>query len=645
IEAKLTTHPGVKDAVVTAANNHLTAYLTPIDPVSDDPDEFIADARTMIATVLPEYMVPRNFVLLDALPLSANGKVDRSALPAPLPQTASAPSRGASDPDSAQGPEPRNDMERRLRDIWVEVLGTETISIHDDFGELGGDSLLALRVISRAADVGLALSPRQFFEHPTIFGLAGVATLVGPRPADEARAEVVGDAPLLPAQAMLLAGLEGSVARHHNYALFFELDDPLNKVALRVALRTLIGRHDALRTGFVHGPGGWRQRVAAAGEASAVPLEWLDLGDLSVEDQDRTIEELAERAQRGFDLAEPPLLRVLYFDRGRDRRPEVLLVAHWLVVDNFSLRLVLEELLAAHVQIAEEGHAELPSPTVPAAVWAGEVARHAEQTAVTREEQARPPVEQTPRGVARDAVTLIEVLDAPATDRLREQARSTVTMGDVLLAALARSARVSGFGESIHVDVDGHGRAAVLPGTSAAADLSRTVGRLSVRYQLEVAALQESAEAVHGIAEARLARPNGGLDDALATYGVTADEGGAPAPAPEFAFNYLGAVDELYAMPGLRPSWNRPGPLVHPDTPLRHRFEVLCGTVEGELLIGVTSPGAHQPEAERLLKNLMGELRGTEDGVQSRTHVDERDTHGSALATTFRRWLSPAAAD
>ncbi|MEU5977831.1 amino acid adenylation domain-containing protein [Streptomyces sp. NPDC047315] len=645
IETTITTHPHVKDSIVTATNNHLTAYLTTTTPSTIDADACIADVRAALSAVLPDYMIPRSFVLLDSLPLSANGKVDRGALPVPVTQAGGGTlSPGVLDPGSAHGTEPRNDIERRLGEIWREVLGLESVGIHDDFGQLGGDSLLALRVIGRAADSGLALTARQFFEHPTIAGLAGAATLAAPRTAD-VQAEVAGDVPLLPAQARLLAGLDASVARHHNYALLFELEEPLEKVALRVALRTIVGRHDALRTGFVHGPEGWRQRVAAVNEVPAVPFEWLDLTDLSTEEQDRAVEDLAQQSQRSFTLAAPPLLRVLYFDRGRDRRPVLLAVAHWLVVDNYSLRLVLEELFAAHAQIVETGHAELPPPTLPASAWARQVTRHAQRLAKTAAAPT-PPREGPPHyGVARDAVTLIDVLEAPATARLRDRLLATATMGDVLLAALARSVRTSGLGESTRVDVDGHGRSATLPSTGGAADLSRTVGRLSVRYQLEVHGTADATEAVLSAAAARGARSNGGLDDEVATHGTVAEVDGLPAPASEFAFNYLGSVDELYAIPGLRPSALRPGPLVDPDTPVRHRFDVLCGKVQGELLIGVTCPEADRPEAERLLKNLLAELRGTDESAKASPASDERDTAGSALAASFRRWLAPACAE
>ncbi|MEV8018134.1 amino acid adenylation domain-containing protein [Streptomyces sp. NPDC086554] len=644
IETQLTTHPTIKDALVTATNNHLTAYLIPADPgYAADPDTLIAGVRESLAAVLPDYMVPRSHVVLDALPLSANGKVDRAALPAPVPKSATHDSVAVDE----SGSEPRNDIERRLRVIWLDVLNIESVGIHDEFGELGGDSLLAVRVIGKAADAGLSLSPRQFFEHPTIAGLAGAATLVAPRTGSKPEAAVVGDVPLLPAQAMLLAGLDGRVARRHNYALLLELDDAMDKVALRVAVRTLVTRHDAFRTGFVHGPDGWVQRVEPADAIRSVPLEWIDIVELSDDEQDVSVEELAEAAQRSFDLAEPPLLRVLYFDRGSGRRPVLLLVAHWLAVDNFSLRLVLEELLTAHGQIAEEGQARLPAPTVSAARWAKELERHAERLGTVLPEHLPQAPARESAAVARDAVTVIDVLGAPAVAVLREQARGAATLGDVLLAALARSARAAGLGDAIRVDVDGHGRAAALPSDSEeapAADLSRTVGRVSVRYELRVPAASDTEDGVRAAVAERSGHLNGGLDSAVARYGSRAHSGQAAVPAADFAFNYLGAVDELYAIPGLHPSTLRPGRLVHPDTPLRHRFELLCGTVDGELLIGVTTPGDGRAAGEHLLKCLIAELGGSQAEVETahgERGQEPRGGRGSGLAGLFRRWLSP----
>ncbi|HJT91615.1 MAG TPA: amino acid adenylation domain-containing protein, partial [Mycobacterium sp.] len=429
IEAHLTRHPTVKEAVVTATNNRLTAYVTLTATPDNGLDGLIDELRATLAAGLPDYMLPRGIVVLDALPLSSNGKVDRGALPPYEPESALSADEHSN--------EPRNDIERRLRDIWAEVLKIEAVGVNDVFGDLGGDSLLALRVISKAAEAGLSITAQQFFEYPTISGLASVATLA-PLTALAAatRPAITGDAPLLPAQAMFLTGLDPDVARHHNYAFFVQLDEPMDKVALRVALRTLIERHDALRTGFVRSSQGWAQRVHEPQDLPAAPLEWISLEECPAADQDRAIEELAARAQCSFDLGAPPLLRVLYFDRGRGQRPELLVLAHWLVVDNFSLRLVVSELLLAHEQIARDGQAALPAPSTAAAAWARVLAEHTPTVPAA----AKGSAESGSGATAKDTRTLVEVCPGSSTETVRSLARNGATMGDVLLAALGRAA-------------------------------------------------------------------------------------------------------------------------------------------------------------------------------------------------------------
>src|SRR5262249_2463437 len=144
--------------------------------------------RQLLVARLPEFMMPSAFVALSRLPLTANGKVDRSALPLPDPVHRTRDAAAA----------PATPAEKILARVWGDVLGAEAFGIHDNFFELGGDSILAIQIIARAAREGLRLTPRQLFEHQTIAELAAVA-----RFAEGARTEqgpVVGPVPLTPIQ-------------------------------------------------------------------------------------------------------------------------------------------------------------------------------------------------------------------------------------------------------------------------------------------------------------------------------------------------------------------------------------------------------------------------------------------------------------
>jgi acyl carrier protein len=175
VESVLGRHPGVRQAVVLARDDKaggksLVAYVVPAAGRSAAADEL----RSFLAEQLPHYMVPSAFVALDALPLTANGKLDRQALP---------------DPDQAPSVRtrftgPRNPVEEALANVWVEVLGVERVGVHDDFFELGGHSLLATQVISRVrAELGVDLPLRTIFEAPTVAGLAEAVNELGGTPA------------------------------------------------------------------------------------------------------------------------------------------------------------------------------------------------------------------------------------------------------------------------------------------------------------------------------------------------------------------------------------------------------------------------------------------------------------------------------
>jgi amino acid adenylation domain-containing protein len=161
IEAVLARHPRVRQAVVALRDDQLVGYVVPTSESVDD-----AALAAHVAAELPDYMVPAAWVRLHTVPLNANGKVDRNALPAPVAPEAAIV-------DGA----PRGDVEVRLAALWAEVLKRDAVGVHDNFFALGGHSLLAIRLLGRIAKTfGQRLSLRALFEHPTI---ATLAPLVG----------------------------------------------------------------------------------------------------------------------------------------------------------------------------------------------------------------------------------------------------------------------------------------------------------------------------------------------------------------------------------------------------------------------------------------------------------------------------------
>ncbi|WP_326829867.1 amino acid adenylation domain-containing protein [Streptosporangium sp. NBC_01810] len=230
IETAIRSADGVRNAVVTAGEQHLVAYV--VGQV--EPDALQAH----VATLLPDYMVPAVFMILDALPLTSNGKLDRKALPAPDFTT------------PASGRAPRNPREEALCSVFAEVLDVDSVGIDDSFFDLGGHSLLAVRLISRIRGaLGVELSVRDVFDAPTVAGLVG-------RMGDEGRSRPVlvagprpGELPLSFGQRRLwfLNLLEGASATY-NIPMLLRLRGSLDRDALAAALADVVERHEVLRT-------------------------------------------------------------------------------------------------------------------------------------------------------------------------------------------------------------------------------------------------------------------------------------------------------------------------------------------------------------------------------------------------------------
>ncbi|MBE1471769.1 amino acid adenylation domain-containing protein/non-ribosomal peptide synthase protein (TIGR01720 family) [Kibdelosporangium phytohabitans] len=332
IEAVLRGHPEVDGAVVIARVDQglkrLVAYVTS----AGEPD-----LRDWVADVLPDYMVPAAFVVLREFPLSPNGKLDRSALPAPVVEA---------------GPsyvEPRTEVERTLARIWADVLGVDRVGIEDDFGFLGGDSILGNRVLALIrTELGVDLPAHAVFDARTIASLAALVPDAATATPIQ-RAERGHVYPLSPAQQRLWVQDE-LIGAGNNTAIGVRITGQVDVGKLRSALAALVDRHEILRTtfGVVHG-----EPVQVIGADSEIPLYVSDSSTC-----------VAAELARPFDLRRGPLSRAVLIRLGADDHVFVL-CQHHIITDGWSVDVLLDELWSVYA-----GAAELPSLPVQYADFA-----------------------------------------------------------------------------------------------------------------------------------------------------------------------------------------------------------------------------------------------------------------------------------
>ena len=366
VEAVLARHPGIESAVVvdrrdpdSPGQTQLVAYAVPRPGLSatEMAEPWATELRGFLRRLLPAYMVPADFVMLDALPLTSSGKVDRRALPAPE-RDAARPGR----PWIA----PRTPIEEVLCEIWAQVFSLERVSTGDDFFELGGHSLLATQLVSRIREAfALELPLRALFEAPVLSTLAlqveralraGEGTAAPPLVPQPRPAEGI---PLSFAQQRLwfLDRLEPE-SSFYNVPSAVRLRGRLDPAALAEAFREIVRRHEALRARFRDSAG---KPVQVVADEAGVPLPLVDLAELPSpgrENQARRV--LRGEARRPFDLERGPLLRLALLRLAEDEHL-LFAVFHHIASDGWSMGVFLRELAELYrAFIAGE-----PSPLPP----------------------------------------------------------------------------------------------------------------------------------------------------------------------------------------------------------------------------------------------------------------------------------------
>ncbi|MFE1430759.1 amino acid adenylation domain-containing protein, partial [Streptomyces fungicidicus] len=612
IGSALGRHPAVAHSAVVLredrpGDRRLVAYVVPGEPAGSAPQRYVAALRDYAVGVLPEYMVPAAFVLLDALPLTPNGKLDRDALPAPdMAALASATA-------------PRDAREEQLSRLFAEVLGLDRVGVDDDFFVLGGDSIMSIQLVSRAREAGLAVTPRDVFLHKTVERLA--AAVAGPADsgsAGDTEAEATGPVPLTPIVHWLRE--RGGTAGGYSQSAVIQSPADADVPRLARVLQAALDHHDVLRTRLMRAGGGalWSLDVPPRGSVDAESLlHRVDASGAAPDSLPALVAREAEAARLRLDPEAGVMLQAVWFDTGVGRGPgRLLLVAHHLVVDGVSWRILLPDLRSAWEALREGRPVTLPPVGTPFRRWAQHLNEEASSAQRLDELENWLEVLQGPDTLPA-ALTPVPTRDTTATTRsvtVTVPAGPTAALltevpaafhgriNDVLLTGLALAAAKQwptadsgdGPGSGVLVEVEGHGRE-----EAGGLDLSRTVGWFTSLFPVRLApgpidlddALSGGPDAgralkhVKETLRTRTGRDNGLGYGSLRYLNPQTAPLLAALPRPRVAFNYLGR----FGTPGGGDAdWTVPGDAAvllagdAPDRPFPYALALTAVTRDGD---------------------------------------------------------------
>ncbi|WP_433470241.1 amino acid adenylation domain-containing protein [Saccharomonospora azurea] len=543
IESALSSHPDVRGCAVVVRDDRerrLVGYVIPAGEATFDPERLRED----LLAELPDHLVPTAFVALDRLPLTPGGKLDEAALPAP--------ERGPARP--AREPETR--AEEVLLRLVRELLGTDDVGLDDRFLEIGGDSIVSLQLVSRARRHGLRLRPRDVLDGVTLAGIAARCAEEG-ETTDDLTGPATGDAPLTPVMLDLLrrcADTPQGLDAARDFCQWTELCVPAggSPEVWRAVLDGLLTRHAVLRAHLAHGGDEPVLRIPAPGAVTAADV-LTHVVARPGEDVREIVDARIAAARGELDLWRGPLLRAVWVDRGPDELGRLVLVAHHLLVDGVSWRILIDDLAQAYAAVSSG--AESPSTAGSGTSflgWTRALRAAADQRRTESPHWKRvvdglggKPLSAVPFDPARDTAATAVHHELQLTPELTRTLLTTLpaafhtTPDAVLLTAFLRAvAQWRDRAPELVVALESHGRPAHRPDGTGEVDLSRTVGWFTAVYPAHLTAPEgTSAAAVKAVKEQLRAHGDGLGHGILAAAG---EPELLSAPRPQVSWNYLG---------------------------------------------------------------------------------------------------------
>ncbi|MGF7029123.1 amino acid adenylation domain-containing protein/non-ribosomal peptide synthase protein (TIGR01720 family) [Paenibacillus mucilaginosus] len=609
VETQLLQVDDVTEAVVIAredqlGQNQLCAYYVAARELAP------SEIRSRLAAVLPGHMIPAHLIQLPVMPLTDNGKLDRKALPAPAGRRQTGVEYAA----------PRTPEEHLLVSVWKSVLGAERIGVKDSFFELGGDSIQSLQVISKLYPAGYKLEMKDVFHYPT---LEQMSTRLTPVTRLAVQGEVTGEILPTPVIARFMELTKESL-HHYNQSLFLFRPERFEEAALRLTLQGIVTHHDALRMVMKQDGQGNTLWIRSPEEGELFDLEVIDC---TVEaSAGRIIEAKAAELQGGFSLSRGPLMKVALF-RCVDG-DHLLIVIHHLAVDGYSWRIVLEDLAKGYEQALLGVIPALPLKTDSFQVWSDKLMAYTDSESLLEElsywqEVDRTPVRALPKDMeqesprVQDSEALTVEWSVEETELLLKEAQRAYNtdVNDLLLTALGIAVGEWSGQPEVMVDLEGHGREALLQDT----DISRTVGWFTSIFPV---VLRNEAELplskrIKRLKEQLRGVPGKGAGYGLLRYLSAGKEKWGFCAKPEISFNYLGQFDPNLQNHGLNLNLSpySSGSLVGGNAARPYALDIQCAVASGRLSLTIsysskqyrsTSIGSLAERLQTALREVLG---------------------------------------
>ncbi len=514
--------------------NQLVAYYVSATHLSS------ADLRAYLAQKLPRNTIPSYFIQLEQIPLTTNGKLDRTSLPHPeesrpdLDATFIAPT-----------------IEETLTQIWTAVLKINQVGIYDNFFDLGGDSIMAIQIAAKANEMGLQMSPNLLFQHSTIKELADEVNTSSMILSEQGL--ITGSVPLTPIQHRFFAqNLQNP--HHWNQTLLLEVEEKLDPSLLETAVRQLLIHHDALRLQFKQDSSSWQQFSPKS--IPNLTVTSVDLSKQTQAEQDKSISQTEENLQKSLNLSRGELIKVALFHLGNNQDDRLLIIIHHLAVDGVSWSILLNDLYSLYRQLREGKSGQLPLKTTSFKHWSEKLVESVNfdnwqseidyWRSLSSSQPSKLPLDYKQGENTEASADNISVsLTAEETKSLLQEIPKIhhTHINEILLTALVLSLTEITQKRLLQLDLEGHGREEQIV---KGANLVRTVGWFTSVFPVNLTiADQHDLQSVLKSVKKRLnSIPNRGIGYGMLRY-LSSDQILESTPQSEILLNYLGILEQM----------------------------------------------------------------------------------------------------